>query len=141
MILQQKTIGNFISKLDTENRTDNDVINGSSFNYADSGNDAQHNRLDRDSVTSWDPEFRKNMSDDYEKPNLSDDPDETYKSGEKAKEHDERADKHDQCNGTSKYADSWANEDGRFAQDGKSVKEATQGAGKAFEEDVKEAKS
>ncbi|EHI75475.1 Protein of uncharacterised function (DUF3114) [Streptococcus criceti] len=73
-------IDNFISKLDTEN----DVINGSSFNYADFQQDkadeddgtakqkgyvSSHDRLDVNTPKQWDPEFRREQSEDYASPN------------------------------------------------------------------------
>ncbi|MGT2928931.1 DUF3114 domain-containing protein [Streptococcus dentasini] len=118
--------GNFVSELDTENRTENDVINGSSFNYADFQQDkadeddgtakqkdyiSSHNKLDVNTPKVWDPQFREEQADNYISPN-------------KANE------------GEKNWEDSFKNSEGNYAKDGKSVKERTDEAAKTFNEMV-----
>ncbi|CRH93121.1 Protein of uncharacterised function (DUF3114) [Chlamydia trachomatis] len=53
--------GNFLNEVDAEKITENGVINGASYNYANENN-ALHRTLDVKPIRIHDPEFRKNFS-------------------------------------------------------------------------------
>ncbi|MGT2928933.1 DUF3114 domain-containing protein [Streptococcus dentasini] len=128
--------GNFVSELETENRTENDVINGSSFNYADFQQDkadeddgpakqkgyvSSHERLDMNTPKQWDPKFRSEKAEGYESPNKANKNDKDAASNYK--------------DGT-KYDYSYYNEDGFYSQNGKSSEERSQEYSADFAEQV-----
>ncbi|EHI74120.1 Protein of uncharacterised function (DUF3114) [Streptococcus criceti] len=60
--------GNFLNEIDSEGTTENGIVNGASFNYANE-NDNIHKQLDVDSVKPYDPEYHSKVAKQYISPN------------------------------------------------------------------------
>ncbi|MGT2785647.1 DUF3114 domain-containing protein [Streptococcus merionis] len=108
--------GHFLNEVDAERVTENGVLNGASFNYANR-NGAQHSSLDVSPVNVHDPKFRKKLARQKKLRYIS--PNRTQgRRGAKS---------------ISDWELSYFNPRGYFSQNGKSAAQRVQEAAKAFE--------
>ncbi|WP_394405499.1 DUF3114 domain-containing protein [Streptococcus sp. 20-1249] len=115
--------GNFLNEIDAEKITENGVVNGASYNYANENN-ALHRTLDVKPIRVHDPEFRKNFSEKtglhYRTPN-------SLKSPEAATQR-------------QKWENSYFNPKGNFAIDNQSASQRVKDSIQTFQKLVEEAK-
>ncbi|EHJ52452.1 hypothetical cytosolic protein [Streptococcus macacae NCTC 11558] len=115
--------GHFVNVLDPEVTTENGVINGASFNYANENN-SQHRYLDIYPVRLHDPKFRRTFLQKYQA---------IFKAPNKVKQ--SRF-----SNRQLRWEDSYFNKNGHYAKDGSSSFQRVGKAIRAYKKLVKENK-